>query len=482
MMAIRSRQHMRLSQPEPQDIIIIGATGNLAQRKLLPALYDLAVEGLTPQEGRIIGFANREWSDDQFRAVARDAVQRFSRAGLDERVWAQFAPRLTYLASDGGTGYERLAGICKTSMRLVYLAIPPSAEEEVVRALGRAGLVQGTRLIAEKPFGLDLSSAQQLSDVLHETFAESQIFRIDHYLGKETVQNILVFRFANSMFERVWNRDAIDHVQITMAESIGVDGRGKFYEEVGALRDVVQNHVLEMLALLAMEPPIGMGADAIRDEKAKVFHAMQPMEPEDTVRGQYTAGAVEGHLVPGYREEPGVPPDSQTETFFAARVDIDSWRWAGVPFYLRAGKRLNRRATQVAIVFREPPLSFFGEVGGMEELRPNRLLLRIQPDEGIEFSFMAKQPGPEVFLQRVSMDFSYKTAFMTEPAEAYERLLYDAMQGDHTLFLRDDTVLRAWEVVEPALKRPSPLTFYQAGTWGPAEADRLIQPRGWYIH
>ena len=289
-----------------------------------------------------------------------------------------------------------------------------------------------------------------------------------------------MFRFGNALFERVWNRDAIDHMQITVAESIGVEGRGAFYEEAGALRDIVQNHVFQVLSLLAMEPPVSLSPEAVRDEKAKVFSAMRPLDPARTVRGQYTTGSMDGEAVSGYREEPGVAPDSATETFFAARVEIDSWRWAGVPFYLRTGKRLPQRATEVSIVFQDVPLCFF-EGTGVQELEPNHLVLRIQPEEGINFSFVAKQPGPQVSAQQVSMDFSYRDSFMTEPAEAYERLLHDAMEGDHTLFAREDSVERGWMVVQPALENPAPVCTYSAGSWGPPEADELIAPRAWHL-
>ena len=471
---------MTLQVPATQDLAIIGATGDLSQRKLLPALYNLAATDLLPSGGRIIGVASSDLSDQQFQAMAREAIQKFSRTGLSERVWSRFAPRLTYVRRDE-QGYAQLKSRCDGATHLVYLAVPPSAVKEIVHHLGAAGLAANTGIILEKPFGSDLASSRQLNEAIHEVFDESQVFRIDHYLGKETVQNIVVFRFANSMFERVWHRDAIDHIQITVAESIGLEGRGAFYEEVGALRDVVQNHVLQVLSLLTMEPPISLAPDAIQGEKAKVLHAMRPMDPQRAVRGQYTSGIADARAAPGYREEPGVAPDSDTETFFAARVEIDSWRWAGVPFYLRAGKRLPRRETEVTVVFHEAPMWLF-QGTGVETLRPNRLVLRLQPNEGISLSFLAKQPGPEVQVNRVSMDFSYRDSFMTEPAEAYERLLNDAMAGDSTLFLRGDNVERAWMVVQPVLDNPPPLSMYPAGTWGPREADDLIaEPREWQL-
>ena len=470
---------MSLEAPAPQDIVIIGASGDLSRRKLLPALYNLSAVGLLPKRGDIIGLARSDLSHERFREFARESVKQFSRTGFDEKVWAEFAPRLTFVRLDD-EGYAHLTECTHVSERLVYLAVPPSVVPSVVRNLRDAGLVSGTRLVMEKPFGRDLASSRELNGIVHEVFGESQVFRIDHYLGKETVQNILVFRFGNSVFERVWNRDAVEHMEITVAESIGVEGRGAFYEEAGALRDIVQNHVLQVLSLLTMEPPVSLAAEAIRDEKAKVFRAMQPLDPAKTVRGQYAAGSIDGEAVPGYREEQGVAPDSATETFFAARVEIDSWRWAGVPFYLRAGKRLPRRATEVTIAFREAPLCFF-EGTGVEELRPDHLVLRIQPDEGITFSFLAKQPGAEVTVQQVSMDFSYRGSFMSEPTEAYERLLHDAMDGDYTLFAREDGVERAWMVVQPALDNPAPLCTYPAGSWGPCEAEDLLAPRTWHV-
>ena len=470
---------MSLRAPEDQDIVIIGGTGDLARRKLLPALYNLAVADLLPSAGSIIGLAPSDLDDDSFRALTLESIEQFSRTGLDEGSWTRLASRLTFVQLDED-GYARLAERARESERLVYLAVPPSAVPGIISSLHDASLVQGTRLVIEKPFGRDLASAKELNSTVHEVFDESQVFRIDHYLGKETVQNILVFRFGNALYERAWSREAIDHMQITVAESLGVEGRGAFYEEAGALRDIVQNHVFQVLALLTMEPPVSMAPEAIRDEKSKVFSAMRPLDPARTVRGRYVAGAVDGEEVAGYREEQGVAPDSQTETFFAARLEIDSWRWAGVPFFLRTGKRLRRRTTEVSIVFREVPLCFFEETGA-QDLRPNHLVLRIQPEEEINFSFVAKQPGPEMSVQQVGMEFSYRDSFMTEPAEAYERLLHDAMEGDHTLFAREDGVERAWKVVQPVLDSPAPLCTYTAGSWGPPEADALIAPRKWHL-
>jgi glucose-6-phosphate 1-dehydrogenase len=469
---------MTLARPRPQDIAVFGASGDLSRRKLLPALYNLACADLLPERGRIIGLARSDLGDEGFQRLARQAVKQFSRTGLDEEVWAKFNSRLTFVRLDD-TGYERLREQAKESERLIYLAVPPSALPGAVRKLQEFGLAAGTRLVVEKPFGRDLKSAENLASVIHQAFDETQLFRIDHYLGKETVQNILVFRFGNSLFERVWNRDAIDHVQISVAESIGVEGRGAFYDETGALRDIVQNHILQMLTLLTIDPPATVSAESIHNEKMKVFHAMRAVDPAKTVRGQYTAGKVGGKQARGYRDERGVTADSATETFFAAEVMIDSWRWAGVPFFLRTGKRLARRATEVVVVFREAPLHFF-EGAGLAELRPNHLVLRIQPDEGINLTFVAKQPGPEVRVQHVNMDFNYDESFMTEAAEAYERLLHDVMDGDHTLFAREDSVERAWAVVQPALDHPAPLCSYTAGSWGPSEADDLIAPRTWH--
>jgi glucose-6-phosphate 1-dehydrogenase len=471
---------MSLRRPEDQDILIIGATGDLSRRKLLPALYNLfAVDALLPQGGQIIGVGRGRLSDDDFRGLALDAVQSFSRTPVDKKAWKVFGERLAFVSA-GPEGYGELARRCEQPSRLVYPAVPPSAFPPVVRALATHVLVQGTRLIVEKPYGNDLASAQELDRTLREVFDESQIFRIDHYLGKETVQNILVFRFGNSLFERVWNRDAIDHVQITVAESIGVEGRGAYYEEAGALRDIIQNHVLQVLSLLAMDPPSAFQGEAVRDEKAKLLKAVQPVDPRCVVRGQYTAGRIDGAEVSAYREEEDVGPDSPTETFAALELRIDNWRWAGVPFLLRTGKRLPRRATEVKIGFRDAPIQFFEgtEVG---ELPANHLTLCIQPDESITFAFLAKVPGPEITVKPVHMDFSYGESFMVKPSEAYERLLHDAMDGDHTLFAREDSVELAWRVLQPVLDAMPPVCFYPAGTWGPREANALIAPRTWHV-
>jgi glucose-6-phosphate 1-dehydrogenase len=465
---------------EPQDIVLIGATGDLARRKLLPALYNLAVDGLLPSDGAILGYARGDISDDEFRRRAEAAVREHSRRTFDEAVWAPLAKRLRYVCASQH-GLAGIAGRGEQERRLIYLATPPSVFGETARELAEHGLDRGGRLVIEKPFGYDLRSACELDAELHRYFDEQQIYRIDHYLGKETVQNIMVFRFGNSIFERMWNREAIDHVQITVAESIGLEGRGAFYEEVGAFRDILQNHVLQVVSLLTMEPPSSFEAEAIRDEKVKVLRAIAPIRPEDVVRGQYTRGVIEGEPIPGYREEEGVAPDSETESFAAARLCIDNWRWAGVPFYIRTGKGMPRRVSEVHIQFRDAPISFF-EPTQVSELRPNHLTLRLQPDEGITLSFMAKPPGPEVDADPVRMNFSYGEAFMSEPQEAYERLLYDAMDGDRTLFLRSDGVERAWALVEPVLNDLPPVTYYPAGSWGPPEADKLIGPREWHLH
>jgi glucose-6-phosphate 1-dehydrogenase len=470
---------MSLEAPPDQDIVIFGATGDLVRRKLIPALYNLLIAGLLPEAGRIIGYARTAWSLQDFQKAAVDAIQQFSRTGFDDRAWADFAKRLTFVHAEGD-GLEKLKDQCTQPQRLIYLAVPPSAFLATVCALGERRLNEGTRLIVEKPFGRDLTSSRELHRALHQVFDESQIFRIDHYLGKETVQNILVLRFGNSVFERVWNRDAVDHVQITVAEAIGIEGRGGFYEETGAFRDIIQNHVFQVLGLLTMEPPASFEPEAIRDEKVKLFDAMTPLDPANVVRGQYVAGRIDAADVRGYREEPGVAPDSQTETFVGLKMHIDNWRWAGVPFFLRTGKRLPRRTTQLTIEFRDAPVSFFRGTG-IQELPPNRLTLSIQPDETITFGVQVKSPGPEISAQPVDMQFRYSDRFLAQPSEAYERLLHDAMDGDHTLFARGDGVERSWTVVQPVLDNLPPVCLYPAGSWGPKEGDELIAPRHWHV-
>lgn len=467
------------AQPPDQDIIIVGATGDLAGRKLIPALYNLYLENLLPAKGRIIGYARSDLTEEAFRQRAADAVREHSRTPLDDQAWPRFASLLTYVRATPDGRMDKVKELCLQPERLIYLAIPPSAFDDVVQDIEDARLIEGTRLIVEKPFGNDLKSSRELDDLIHSIFKESQVFRIDHYLGKETVQNILVFRFGNSVFEKVWNRDSIDHVQITVAESIGIEDRGAFYEETGALRDILQNHVFQVLSLLTMEAPASFQPETVRDEKGKVFRSMRPLNPGDVVRGQYGEGTVQGEHVAAYREEPGVAKESNTETFAAIRLYIDNWRWAGVPFYLRTGKRLQRRTTEVAVVFHEAPVMFFNETP-VERLKPNMLNIFIQPKEEISFQFLAKVPGPEIQVEPVDMHFCYQDVFKQEPAEAYERLLHDAFCGDPTLFARDDVVERAWEIVQPVIDNLPPVHPYEAGSWGPKDADKLIAPRLWH--
>jgi glucose-6-phosphate 1-dehydrogenase len=475
---------MTLLPPPPQDLIIVGPTGDLAQRKLLPALYNLHLDGLLPPEGEILGYARREMEQHDFHALAAEAIRRHSRRPFDDDAWRGFCSRLSYI-SGREHGVGELANRTTQARRLIYLATPPSAFEAMIGELATHDLVTGTSLIVEKPFGHDLDSGRDLDATLHRHFDEEQVFRIDHYLGKETVQNILVFRFGNALFERVWHRDAIDNVQITVAESDGLGGRAGFYEEVGAIRDIIQNHVLQVLALLTMEPPASFDADAIQDEKNKVLRSITPVDPKHIVLGQYGPGEVDGDPVAGYREEDGVDGKSRTETFAALRLKIDNWRWSGVPFYLRSGKRLPRRVTEVHVQFRDAPITLFEgalQDADVERLNPNHITLRIQPAEAITLSFLAKVPGPEIQLSPVRMNFSYDDHFKAQPPEAYERLLLDAMEGDRTLFLRGDTVDRSWEIVQPVLDAMPAVYTYPAGSWGPAEADELVAPREWHLH
>ena len=479
---------MALTPSPPQTLVVFGASGDLARRKLLPALYDLAYEGLLPERFAIVGTGGSHLADAEFRERARGGVEEFSRHRLDEARWQAFARALSYVSApldDPGAFAplrERLealdAELGGEGQRLFYCATPPSAFPTIVLRIGEGHLGAGARVVLEKPIGHDLASSRGLARVVGEVFDESRVFRIDHYVGKEAVQNILVFRFANSMVERAWCREAVDHVQITVAESDGIAGRGRYYEEAGALRDMVQNHLLQMLAFVAMEPPDSLAPEDVRDRKAELLEAVRPFSADELVRGQYVAGVVAGQEVPGYRDEELVSAASTVETFVAVRAWVDNPRWNGVPFLLRTGKRLPRRATEVAIVLRESERQLFASAG-IGRLPAHHLALRIQPDEGISMVFRAKEPGPGMALDVVPMDFSYGSSFRTRPAEPYERLLYDAMASDQTLFLREDAVERSWEIVAPVLHTHGTVHRYAAGTWGPRAADELIAPRVW---
>ncbi|MDQ6846750.1 MAG: glucose-6-phosphate dehydrogenase [Candidatus Dormibacteraeota bacterium] len=470
---------MALRPPPDQDVVVFGASGDLSARKLLPALYNLSNEGLLPRRGDIVGAAPVTMDHEAFIDFARKAIRTFSRTKPTQRSLDAFTRRLRFVSLDPRENLRDLRAVLKRNRRLVYLAVPPSAFTSLIHGIGESDLADGTSLIIEKPFGHDLESARTLNDAIHAVLPERQIFRIDHYLGKETVQNLLVFRFGNSVFERVWDRDAIARVEITVAETLGVEQRGAFYEQTGAIRDIVQNHLFQVLAITAMEPPIAFDAESIRNEKVKVLHALKPIKPDELVRGQYTAGVVDGKRAPGYRREPGVHRHSTTETYAAMRLCIDSWRWSGVPFFVRTGKRLAERDTRIVLTFRDVPLHLFERLG-VRSVDSNRLVVHIQPDEGIAVTFVAKVPGPEVHLQDVKMSFTYDSSFKTTPPEAYERLLHDALNGDHTLFIREDEVERGWEVVQPVLDAPPPIVPYRAGSWGPKAAERLVEPLHWH--
>jgi glucose-6-phosphate 1-dehydrogenase len=479
-------------RPEPCVLVIFGAAGDLTRRKLLPAVYALGVRGLLPDRFGIVGLARQELTSDQWREEMRAAVAEHGRERLDPDAWDALAAGMHYVAGEFGSdevrqglgaALERLDDERGTrGNRLYYLAAPPATFPTIVRQLGRHRERRGwTRLVIEKPFGHDLESARSLNALLHRTFAEDEIFRIDHYLGKETVQNLLVLRFANGIFEPLWNRQLIDHVQITVAESIGIEGRAEYYEQVGALRDMFQNHVLQLLALSAMEPPIDFSPEQVRNEKVKVLRAMQTPGPKQVVRGQYGRGFVEGFEVPGYREEPGVPGDSTTETYVAAKLYVDNWRWADTPFYLRSGKRLARRLTTVTVQFKRAPHPPFRDLPA-EQLRPNALVMRLQPDEGVSLEMVAKVPGHGLSVRPVHMDFLYGGAFGGGLPEAYERLILDAMLGDQTLFMRADEVEEQWALVDAVVAtwrrdRPS-FPNYPAGSWGPPAADELLRRDG----
>jgi len=491
----------QLDPVDPCAIAIFGGAGDLTRRKLLPSLYNLAACKLLPAEFAILGFARAELDDESYRAKLLEDLRQHVPSGFDEALARELVGRAHFLRGrfEDPAAYAQLGQRLEQFERergtrgncLFYLATGPDSFGEAAEQLGRAGLAREEngrwrRLIVEKPFGRDLASAQALNARLRAVFDERQIYRIDHYLGKETVQNLLVFRFGNGMFEPIWNRRYIDHVQITVAESLGVEGRGNYYEEAGALRDMVPNHMLQLMALTAMEPPTSFAAEAVREEKAKALRAIPPMTPErvlsSAVRGQYAAGEVRGERVPDYRSEPRVQPRSNIETYAALRLSIDNWRWADVPFFLRTGKRLAARESEIAIQFRRPPLTLFRDTA-VGELSPNQLVIRIQPEEGISLRFGAKVPGPSVRVGSVAMEFNYADHFGSRPSTGYETLLHDCMRGDPTLFQRADTIELGWAAVDPILDVWSALPArsfpnYRAGSQGPAEADELIGREG----
>jgi glucose-6-phosphate 1-dehydrogenase len=488
---------IQLRPAPPCVMVIFGASGDLTHRKLIPALFDLHKAGLLSKQVSVLGFSRSALTDDDFRRSAREGIEQFSQFDASEAAWQAFASRLHYMSGqfDEPASYEalrqRLAQLDAEGNRIFYLATPPELFQTIAAQLGNAGLHQRqhdnqfVRLVIEKPFGTDLETARELNRSLQSVFHESQVYRIDHYLGKETVQNILAFRLANGIFEPIWNRNFVDHVQITVAETVGVERRGGYYEQIGAFRDVVENHMLQLLSIVAMEPPVVFEAEPVRDEKLKVIKALRRIPPEQTgeftLRGQYIAGSADSAPVASYRGEEKVAPNSWTETFVVLKVHIDNWRWAGTPFYLRHGKRMPKRATEIAIQFKRAPQMFFP---GEERLEANVLAMRIQPDEGISLRFGAKVPGPTMQLQEVDMNFHYGTSFgdTVDQSDAYERLLLDAMLGDRTLFTRADEVEQAWRWAEDILEgwrqHPSNVQFYPAGSWGPAWADAFIERDG----
>jgi glucose-6-phosphate 1-dehydrogenase len=489
---------------EPCTVILFGASGDLAKRKVIPALYDLAIHDALGPRYALVGFARTPMTDESFRATAGDAAKSISEVGpIDPKQWDGFASNLFYSPGDYNN-QDAYAQLAKRLVelessknlggnRLFYLSTPPEVYPDIVEQLGRAGLARPcspnscTRIIIEKPFGRDLASARELNRIVLSVFEEQQVYRIDHYLGKDTVQNLLVLRFGNGIFEPLWNRNYVDHVQITAAETLGVERRGGFYETAGALRDMIQSHVLQLTSLVAVEPPASFDANAVRNEKLKVLQSIRPfnleMVAQSVVRGQYAPGTLGDKPVPGYRQEPNVNPASRTETFVSAKLLIDNWRWAGVPFYLRTGKRLAKRTTEIMIEFRRAPHMVFRE----REVEPNRLVLNIQPDEGISVSFGAKRPGTEMSIGNVTMNFSYREGFGGASRSAYATLLNDCVRGDATLFDRGDSVEAAWSLVDPILDvwsaaRTGIVPQYASGSWGPRESEVLLERDGrqWY--
>ena len=471
----RERTH-RLPRPGPHVIVLFGATGDLARRKLIPGLFHLGQAGLLPESFQIVGTSLEELDDEAFRSFAREALREFCRVKLGEDEWEAFKSHLSFVPSRPdalAAGVARAEeAIGEEARRLHYLSVPPSAAGHIVRTLGEAGLADRARVVMEKPFGTDLASARKLNDTVHEVFSEEQIFRIDHFLGKEAALNILALRFANGFLEPLWNREHIDHVQIDVPETLSIGTRGGFYEATGAFRDMIVTHLMQILAVVAMEPPPSLEPRSLVEEKSKVFRSVLPLDPDEVVRGQYE----------GYREEPGVAPDSQVETFIAAKVRVDNWRWAGVPFYLRTGKCMAEGARVVSIAFREPPKSMFPPEAGVGVAGPDHLTFDLADTPRLSLSFYGKRPGPGMRLEKASMQFSLgETGQQGDVLEAYERLIHDAMTGDRTLFTTAEGVERLWEISDPLLEHPSPLRPYPKGSWGPPEVHELIAPRRWRL-
>ncbi|NJN83866.1 MAG: glucose-6-phosphate dehydrogenase [Caldilineaceae bacterium] len=498
---------------QPALLVVYGASGDLSKRKLIPALYELARQNLLPKNFTLVGYARSSFSDQEFRELAHDSVRQFGASDFDQEVWESFAAGIFYQsgAYDSAEDMDnlglRIAELDEargtSHNHLFYLATPPNVVEPITTLISKCKLCRPSdvgerRIVIEKPFGRDLASAQRLNRHLQSLFSEDQIFRIDHYLGKETVQNILVFRFGNGIFEPIWNRNYIDHVQITVAESIGIGSRAGYYDKSGAIRDMVQNHVMQLVALTAMEPPVAIDAKAVRDQKVNVLRSICQVDSahlgRSVVRAQYSPGVAEGEVIPGYLETEGVAPDSTTDTFLAWKLQIENWRWNGVPFYIRSGKALAEKLTEINIVFRKPPMLLFQDVNGDRDFPKNMLTMRVQPNEGIRLGIEAKRPGLRLDVAQVGMDFFYTSSFGAQPGDAYERLLLDAIQGDGTLFIRHDETEAAWELVTQVLdgwqqevesvrgrkEEPFRLPQYAAGSWGPPEADYLIRQDGRY--